>query len=289
VRPPGARPRFGGLSLAQLAREVYRRAGDHDILDRAAALSYYFLFALFPALLFLTTLLGLMPIGDLMGRLLRYLDEVLPPDVASLVRRELDAVTTGARHSLLSLGAIGSLWGASRGAQSVIVALNIVYEVKTPRPWWRQQLASFALTLAFALFIVGALLLLVFGERLGRVLALWVGLGSVFTAVWRLGQWPIAIAFVLLGLNLVYHLAPAVAPPWRWLSPGSAFALGGWLTTSVGLRLYVSHVGDYSATYGSIGAVILLMLWLYLSGVTLLVGGLINAVIARANEGARGG
>jgi membrane protein len=258
--------------------------GDHDILDRAAALSYYFLFALFPALLFLTTLLGLLPTGDLMHRLLRYLDDLLPPDVAALVQRELAALTVRARHGLLSLGAIGSLWGASRGAHSLMGALNVVYEVSVPRPWWRAQLAALALTVAFALFIMGALLLLVFGERVGQLLALWVGLGAAFSVAWRLGQWPIAITLGLLGLNLVYHLAPAVAPPWRWLSPGAVFALAAWLATSLGLRLWVDHVDNYSATYGSIGAVILLMLWLYLGSVAILVGGLINAVIARATS-----
>lgn len=259
------------------------------MLDRAAALSYYFLFALFPGLLFLTTLLGLLPVGDLMDRLLRYLNELLPPDVAALVKRELGAVTAEARHGLLSLGAIGSLWGASRGAHSLMGALNVVYEVSVPRPWWRAQLASLGLTLAFALFVMGALLLLVFGERVGELLALWVGLGAVFSAVWRVAQWPVAVACALLGLNLVYHLAPAVAPPWRWFSPGAVFALAAWVATSLGLRFWVDRVDNYSATYGSIGAVILLMLWLYLTGVALLVGGLINAVIARAAPRRPGG
>jgi membrane protein len=273
---------LGGLSLRQLAARVWDEVWADEILDRAAALSYYFLFALFPALLFLTNLIGLLPVADVMEPLLRYSGEVLPADAASLLRRTLDEIQAGARGGLLSISALAALWGASRGVGSIITSLNVVYEVERARPWWRRQLVSIFLTVAFSLFTLGAALSLVFGERIGQAVAAWMGLGDVFTLTWNVLQWPLGLLFVLTGIDLIFHFAPAVRHRWYWLTPGSAFAVGAWVLVSVGLRTYVNYFGNYNATYGSIGGVILLLLWLYVSGVTLLVGGEINSVIARA-------
>jgi membrane protein len=273
---------LGGLSVRRLAVRVWDEIQKDDLMDRAAALSYYFVFALFPTLLFLTTLLGMIPERDLMERLMKPLEEVLPPDAASVLRRTLAGIQRGAGTGLLSAGAAAALWGASRGMVSIITSLNVVYGVTTARPWWRRQLVAVALTVMFSALALAALLTLVFGERIGRAAAAWAGLGFVFTEVWALLQWPLGVLFVLTGIDLVYHLAPAVRQRWYWLTPGSAFAGVAWVAVSLLLRAYVSHFGNYNAMYGSIGGVILLLLWLYLSGMALLVGGEINSVIARA-------
>lgn len=123
-------------------------------------------------------------------------------------------------------------------------------------------------------------LLLAFGERIGHAIAGWAGLGDTFTSAWRLAQWPVAVLFGIVGMDLTYHLAPATRPRLSWLSPGAVFALTGWVAVSLGPRAYVAHFVDYNATYGSTGAVILLMVWLYLSAGMLLLGAEINAVIA---------
>lgn len=276
--------RLGGLSLRQFARDLYAGIAQDEILDRAASLSYYFVLALFPTLLFLTALLGLLPGSRLMEQLLRYGDQVLPPDAASLLARTLAEVERGANRGLLSLGAVGTLWAASRGIRSLIVALNVVYDVPAARPWWRRQLVAMALTVALGVFTVGALLLLGFGQRIGQAVAAWTGIGAQFTAVWAVAQWPLAIALGIVGLDLAYYLAPAARPRWAWITPGAVVAVVGWLVMALGLRAYVNHFADYNATYGSIGAVIVLMLWLYLSGAAVLVGGEVNAVLARAER-----
>jgi len=276
--------KLGGLSLRDLGRRVYAELWDDEILDRAAALSYYFLFALFPMLLFLTTLLGLLPGPDLMGRLMEVIGRVLPGDSAALVQKTLAEVTRGASAGLLSIGAIGALWAASSGTASIMSALNVAYEVADDRPWWKRRLIAIVLTIAFALFVLCGLLLLVFGEQLGRALAGWVGLGDVFTAVWEIVRWPVAISVALAGISLIYYLAPAVDQPWYWVTPGSVFALVVWLLASYGLRVYVTSVANYNATYGSIGGVILLLLWLYVTGLILLTGAEINAEIEQAAE-----
>ncbi len=271
--------RLGGLRVRELARRVYAQTWEHGVLDRAAGLSYYFLFALFPTLLFLTALLGLAPIPHLMDQLMGYVGRVLPGDAASLVTKTLGEVVRGARGSLLSIGVLGALWAASTGMGSIITALNAAYDVKDRRPWWKQRLSAIALTIGFSLFTLTALLLLVFGERIGEGVAGMIGLGTVFTRTWNIARWPVLILCVLAGITLVYYLAPAVRQRWHWVTPGAAFALVAWLVVSGGLRLYVAYFGNYNATYGSIGGVILLMLWLYLSGVVLLVGAEINAEI----------
>lgn len=276
--------RFGGLSPAALARRVYAKSVADDVLDRAAGLSYYCLLASFPTLLFLTALLGLLPLPGLMERLLRYGDRVLPPEVSVLLARTLAEVVRGAGGGLISAGVVGALWAASRGVRSVIVALNVVHGAPPPRAWWRRQVAAVGLTLAFSLFILTALIVLAFGERIGAAVAAAAGLGGTFRLGWRVAQWPLAVAVGIVGVDLTYYLAPAVRPRWAWVTPGSVLAVLGWLLSSIGLRTYVASVADYNATYGSIGAVILLMLWLYLSGVALLVGAQLNVVIAHAAE-----
>ena len=273
---------LGGLSVRGLATLVWAEILKDELLDRAAALSYYFVFALFPTLLFLTTLIGMLPGPDLMERFMAPAHDLLPPDVASLLSRTLAEIQQGAGSGLLSIGAAVALWGASRGMVSIITTLNVVYGVTNPRPWWRRQLAALALTVGFSVLALGALLSVVFGERIGQAAAAWAGLGGVLTGVWSLLQWPLGVLFILTGIDLVYHLAPAVRQRWYWLTPGSALAGVAWAAVSLGLRAYVNQFANYNATYGSIGGVILLLLWLYLTGLALLIGGEVNSVIARA-------
>jgi membrane protein len=278
---------LGGLTLAELGRRLYDEVWDDELLDRAAALSYYFLFSLFPALLFLTALLGLVPVPKLMEQGMGYLDRVLPEDAASLITRTLAEVVRGAGRGLVSLGAVAALWAASSGMASLMTALNVVYDVEDPRPWWKRRLLALSLTVGSFLFTVTGLLLLVFGPRIGEQVAAWFGQGPLFMALWNIVSWPIVMALVLTAIALVYYFAPAAKQQWQWVTPGSVFALVVWLAASLALRFYVRHFGDYNATYGSIGGVILLVLWLYVSSLVLLLGAEINAEIeeAAANRG----
>jgi membrane protein len=273
---------LGGLGMRELAVRVWREIEKDELLDRAAALSYYFVFALFPALLFLTALVGLFPEQDLMDRFLAPVKEFLPADAASLLERTLTEVQRDASGGILSVGVVVALWGASCGMVSIITTLNVVYGVTNPRPLWRRQLVAIVLTVVFSIMALGALLSLVLGERVGQAAAAWAGLGETFTTVWGLVQWPLGLLFTLTGIDLVYHFAPAVRLKWYWLTPGSAFAGLAWIGASLGFRAYVSSFANYNATYGSIGGGILLLLWLYLSSMALLIGGEINSVIARA-------
>ncbi|HEU4366728.1 MAG TPA: YihY/virulence factor BrkB family protein [Methylomirabilota bacterium] len=273
---------LGGLSVRELGRRVWSEISKDEVADRAAALAYYFLFALFPTLLFLTSLLGLLPLPGLMDRLLAYANHALPGDASSIVTRTLGEIQAGARGGLLSIGVLAALWAASAGMASMMNTLNVAYDVEDPRSWWKRRLVAVLLTIGFSVFILTALVLIVFGPRIGEALAGRMGLGPLFTLVWNVVSVPVVMAFVLIGIALVYYFAPATRTHWRWVTPGSVVALALWLAMSLGLRWYVANFADYGATYGSIGGVILLMLWLYLSGFVLLVGAEINAEIEHA-------
>jgi membrane protein len=273
---------LGGLTVRELGRRVWRELSEDEVTERGAALAYYFLFALFPALLFLTALLGLLPLPGLMDQLIGYADDALPGDAASIVQRTLEEIQAGPRGGLLSVGALAALWAGSNGMASIMTALNVAYDVEDARPWWKRRGLAIVLTVGFALFILAALVLLVFGPLIGAAVADILGLGAVFGVAWSVLSVPVVMGCVLLGFALVYYLAPAAQQRWRWVTPGSTVALVLWLAMSFGLRVYVERFASYTATYGSIGGVILLMLWLYLTGVVLLVGAEINAEIKHA-------
>ena len=273
---------LGGLTVGELSRRVWREFQKDEVSERAAALSYYFLFALFPALLFLTALLSYLPLEGLQERLLAYAAEVLPPAAALTLERTLDEIVNARRGGLVSLGVLATLWASSAGMVSVMTTMNVVYGVEERRPWWRRRLLAIGLTLGFSVFIVAAMVLMVFGPKIGRLVADRLWLGEVFTATWNVLSIPLVVAFALIGIQLVYYLAPARRRPWRWLTPGAGLALVAWLAMSYGLRVWVSQFGNYSATYGSIGGVILLMLWLYLTSIVVLVGAEVDAEIEAA-------
>lgn len=271
--------------MPAVVRRIWSEISDDEVFDRAAALSYYLLFALFPMLLFLTALLGMLPF-HLMRVLMRFLDTLLPGDV---VERTLAEISRGATGGLLSIGIAGALWSASNGMGALMTALNIAYDVEERRPWWRRKLTAIGLTVGMALFIPAALILLLSGERVIDIAAGWLGLGSAFAQAWSIARWPVLVALGAVGMALVYHFAPAQRPMWhRWaFTPGSLFAVAAWLVMSSGLRVYAAHFGNYATTYGSIGGVILLLLWLYLTGVVLLVGAEIDSEIERARRARR--
>ena len=264
-----------------IVRKVWAEVTEDEVLTRAAALSYYFLFALFPALLFLTALLGLLP-WRLMDVLMDLLDQTAPTDI---VQQTFAEIARGASGGLLSIGIAGALYSATSGMVAIIDSLNVAYDVVDERAWWHRRLVAVALTLGVSLFLLTGLILLIFGEALGRGAAGALGLGELFEVSWALLRWALAVMFLVFGVNLIYHFAPARRPPWRWISAGSAFAVVGWIAMSLGLRLYATTYATYNATYGSIAGVILLLLWLYASGVVLLIGAEIDSEVGRRASG----
>jgi membrane protein len=258
----------------QFSRRVWAEIWIDELPDRAAALSYYLLFALFPALLFLTALLGFLP-WPLMDQLMDWVDQSMPSDI---VHQTFLEITGSAKRGVLSIGIVVAFWATSSGVAAIMSALNAVHDIADPRPWWRQRLVALELTCGLAVLAPGALVMLLFGEQIGNAAAAWLGLGPLFDVAWRLLRYPIAALLAAMGVALLYDFAPGCETRWRWLTPGALFAVGSWMVTSLGLRLYVSRVGNYSVTYGSIAGVILTLLWLYFIGLALLIGAEIDAL-----------
>jgi membrane protein len=274
--------KLGGLSLKELMKRVWQQSQDDDILGRAAQLGFYFLLGLFPALLFLTALVGLLPVQSTLSHVMDYLRQVLPPDALSLVEKYLQQVVQGSGKGILSLGFLGALWASSNGLAAIMETLNAVYNVKETRSLWTARLIAIAMTIGLAGFVILSTVLVLSGEYIGQWIANLLGLSWVFTVAWELMQWPVVMALMLFAISVIYFFGPNVKQDWRWVTPGSLFAVIMWLVVSLGFRLYVEHVGDYNAAYGSIGGVIVLMLWFYLCGIVLLMGGEINSEIAKA-------
>jgi membrane protein len=292
VEPPRAtslesRPsawKFGGLGAKGLARRVIHEILEDDCLGRAAQLAYYFLFALFPFFLFLTTLLGYLPIPNLLDRIMEVLAQLLPGDALRLVQENLHQLVTGERGGLLSFGILAALWTSSSALTALIDSLNRAYDVEEGRPFWKVRLIAILLTVGLSVFMVAALVLLTFGPQLGRWVADLMGLGEVFAWAWTILRWPVIGGLLIIAIATVYYFGPDVEQEWKWITPGSVFAIIGWLLTSLGFAFYVNHFGSYNATYGTIGAVIVLLTWMYLSGLFILIGGEVNAEIEHASQ-----
>jgi len=269
---------------------VWARAEEDELFGRAAQLSYYFLLALFPLLLFLITLFGYFDGGGshLRHRLIAYLGDVMPGTALHLVTATIDEVTQARGSGKLSIGFLLALWAASSGVNAISQSLNAAYDVSETRSWWQVRLISVALTVALSILIISALLIVLYGGRLGHFVAALIHEGGAFTIVWRVLQFPIALVFVFVTFDLIYRFAPNVKGPRRdtrlpssdyrrrWLSPGVVVAVVLWLLVSLAFRLYLHFFNSYSATYGSLGALIVLMFWFYLSGAAILFGAEIN-------------
>jgi membrane protein len=283
----GDRPspwKFGGVGVKELGRRVFHEIQDDDSFGRAAQLAYYFLFAMFPFFLFLTTLLGYLPIPNLLDRIMEMLAPLLAGDALRLVQDNIYQLVTGERGGLLSFGILAALWTSSSALTAIIDSLNRAYDVEEGRPFWKVRGIAILLTVGLSAFIIVALVLLTFGPQIGRWIADLVGLGQVFAVTWNILRWPVIVGLLIIAMALLYYFAPDVEQKWQWITPGSAVSVIGWLLTSLGFAFYVNNFGSYNATYGSIGAVIVLLTWMYLSGLFVLIGGEINAEIEHASQ-----
>jgi membrane protein len=268
----------------EIATRVAAEINDDNCLGLAAQLSFYFLLGLFPALLFFVALIAYLPIENVLDELLLSLAAVAPAEMVDLLRGQLDAVAEGTHASLVTLGIVGAVWSSSAAMVAIIDALNRAYDVAEWRPWWKRRLLAITLTVALALFLLTAFVMVLLGPELMTALADRLGLAPAAEVAWRLLRWPLLVGCVVLGVDLVYHFAPNRHASWSWITPGSALATALWILSSFGFKLYVVNFGNYTATYGAIGGAIVTMMWFYVSGLALLVGAELNAVIEQARR-----
>lgn len=280
--------RLGGLSVWQLARNVLRDISANNLFGRASELAFNFLFALFPLLLFMLTLIGVFTSqrADVQGALLAYFSDFLPPAAFALLNTTVTDLAANAGSGKLTFGIVLALWFASGGASSMISALNLAYGVEEARSWIKVRAIALFLTLLMSVLLIAALALVLISGRAVDWLGAELSLTPEIVALWKALQWPAALAFVTLSHALIYYFGPNLKNRrWHWITPGSAFGVLLWLAASLGLRAYLHFFNNYSATYGSLGAVMILLVWLHITGLAFLIGGEINAEIERAASG----
>jgi membrane protein len=267
--------------------QILKRTGSEiladDVLSLAAQQAYYFFFALFPALLALVSFASFFPLDDLVGNIVARLGQLVPTDVLDIIRGQIDELSSDRAGGLLTIGFLLALWTSSTALVSVCSTLNAVYDVTESRPWWKVRLTAMALTVGLALFILVSMAFVIAGPATAERLADSLNLGAAFEWTWKILQWPLVFVLVSTGIALVYYFAPDVEQDWVWITPGSVLATLLWLVISLGLKFYIASFGNYNETYGTIGAVMVLLLWFYASGLAILIGAELNSEIEHAS------
>ena len=270
------------------AKKVYDEAMSEDIVSNAAQVAFYFIFALFPLLLFLLSLFGLVlgSAENMRQELFAYLAQVIPASAVTLIRQTLDEVVQGSSGGKLTFGFLLALWSASAGIDSLRIVLNDVYDLEEKRPWWKYKLMCVLLTLGLTILISIVLGIAFYGSHL---------LTSVFASAGMESAAPyvsgiLSFILILLALNLAFASVYAFIPDhskftFRWITPGAVTGVFLWLLFSVGFRVYLAYFDSYAKTYGSLGAIIILLLWLYLTALVILIGGVINSVADKISAG----
>jgi membrane protein len=271
------------LGWKQLLTRTWAEVQADNCLGLAAQLAYYFFLALFPALLFLVALASYFPIANLVDQITAMLARVAPYEALKLIQDQLIKISQDKNGGLLTIGMIGTFWSTSSGVTAIIDTLNQAYDIQETRPWWKVKLIALGLTIALAVFILVSFALVLVGPTLAEKVAVWMHLGPVFEWTWKILQWPLIFCLVAFAIAMIYYFAPDAEQDWIWITPGSVLATMLWVLISLGFKFYVARFGSYNATYGTIGGIIVLLTWFYVSSLAILIGAELNAEIEHAS------
>lgn len=279
---------LGGLSLLDLGKRVYAEYKNDDVPGLAAELSYRFFLALFPFAIFLAALGGVIAsavgVDDPAREALDVVGDALPEDAASVVATQVEAVVQGQSGGLLSVGFLGALWAASGGVGALMKALNRTFDVDEERMWWKKYAIRLGLTAFIGVVGLGALVVMVAGQVFAQDLADGLGAGGASRDVLPLLRLPLAILLVMVLMAFLYWSAPNVDTKIAWISPGAVLFTLVWVAASVGFAFYVANFANYNATYGALGGVVVLLIYLYVTNITILLGAELNAVVQKERE-----
>ncbi|MFD1360740.1 YihY/virulence factor BrkB family protein [Lentibacillus salinarum] len=258
-------------------KDLFQRVTDDDIVGVGAQLAFFLLLSLFPFLIFLMTLVGYLPLDA--GNVTGFIERYAPGEISQLISENVNQLVNQQSGSLLSIGIIGTLWASSNGINAIMKGFNRAYEVKEDRSFIMMRLIAIGLTIAMVLVISMAFLLPVFGKMIGEYIFAFIGLSAGFVSVWNTLRWVVSSAVIFIVLLALYSLAPNMRISFKNVIWGALFSTIGWQLVSLAFSFYVNSIGNYSATYGSLGTVIVLMIWFYLTGIIIMVGGVINAML----------
>lgn len=270
---------FQPLITTQFWRDLYAEISEDNIFNGAAALAFYLTLAIFPAFIVIMTVIPYLPIEDVDLAIMEMLHEAMPGEAAELLQGTVAEVTQQQRGGLLSVGILFTLWTVSTGMYAIMQQLNITYDVKEGRNFVKARAVAVVLSVAFVALVIGAFSLIVLGGTAENWVAGMVGDNAAVVIAFRVFRWLMIVLALLLGFALVYRYAPNVDQKFSFITPGAILGVVLLVAASLGFSVYIANFGDYNATYGSIGAVIILMLWLYIAGLVILLGSEINALI----------
>lgn len=271
--------------LIDFSKRVWHEIQKDRVFTGAAALAYFLLLAVFPGAIFVLSLLPYLSIPHMQQAIMDLLHQVLPAQSASLFGETVRNLVSEKKGGLLTFGFVFTLWSASTGMYAIVQQLNVAYDVKERRPFWKVQGTALVLMLLFVILVIGSLSLVIFGGVIQSWLASSIGWSRPLLMFFAALRWSIIGISLLLGLAVIYRFGPDVTAKFRFISPGNVIAAILIALVSIGVQFYVLEFGkNYNATYGSLGAVIILMLWLYLAGVAILVGGEINKILSLDNS-----
>lgn len=273
---------LGGLSVLELCKRIWKRIDYDDIWGRAAQLAYNFFLAVFPLLLFMISILGFLASRGtaLRQQLFSALEQALPPAAFQLTSHTLNEIINSSGGGKTAFGALFFLWSATSGTTTMMSVLSAAYRVHDSRPWYKFRAIALGLTVSLCVLVFLALTLVLFGGQFAQLVGNKLGIGSVAVVAWKVMQWLLALLALALAFSLIYYFGPDVQEQhWYWITPGSVAGVLLWFASSVGFRIYLQFFNNYSKTYGSLGTVIILLLWFYVTGLVFLLGGEINAEI----------
>ncbi|HZG73350.1 MAG TPA: YihY/virulence factor BrkB family protein [Chondromyces sp.] len=263
-------------NLRIFIKHLIRRIKNSDVPGMAAQMAYFFILSLFPLLIFMVTLLPYLPFDQM--DILSMVEDYAPAQALEIVETTLNEVMAEGNGGLLSFGIIGTIWSASNGINAIIKGLNHAYDVEETRSFVKARGLSVLLTFALILVVIVALVLQVFGKHIGDWASANLGVPDQLLTIWNWVRWLISPLILFTVFASLYFFAPNLKIEWPTVMPGALFSTIGWIIVSIGFSFYVGNFGNYSATYGSIGGIIILMIWIYLSAMILLIGGEINAL-----------
>lgn len=271
-------PDMRQLPLNKVLVRTVKEFVDDEMSTYASALAYQMLFSLFPFLLFLIALIGFLHLPDFFSWLRMQAELVLPPQALDQVNPVIDQLQQS-KGGLLSVGIVIALWTASAGVRLLMSAMNAAYDVPEERPVWKRLPLSILYTIGIAGMLLCAAALMVLGPQVMGWFAARIGLESFIVTLWSIARWPVVVILMMMAVALIYYVMPDVKQKFRFITPGSVLAVVVWIAASVGFGIYVKNFADYNAMYGSIGAIIVLLLYFYISSAVLLLGAEMNAVI----------
>src|ERR1041385_7778797 len=253
------------MSLQRVKEALWRTGediNDKHTLQMAAALSYYFVMSLFPALILLSAVVAYLPVPDLFNQALQFMGRFIPPDSMGLVRQVLSDVVSPNRGTFLGFGLLGTLWATSGGFVAAIEALNVAYDVDETRPFWKTRPLAIALTLLIGGLLLSGLFVMILGPHFGDWLSKHARLDAIFIALWPTVHWTIALVFAVLAVEALYFLAPNVKQRFFATLPGAILSVAAWIALSYGLGYLFRTFVNLNKTYGTLGAAVSLMVWL---------------------------